>query len=782
MRERIFHPIYDSDITIREVNNAIISKKAAEEGFVLLKNNGVLPLKRKRKIALYGAGAQKTIEGGWGSGDVNERKNICIKKGLEESGYVITTEKWINDYEDIYDQELKKWKQECEDFRKGNKDKYIVDAIPFIMPAGRLITDEDIKESNTNVAIYVIARTSGEGADRKNVKGDYKLFDEEISNLKKLVENYKNVILIINSGGVIDLSFLDEITNIDAIIYMSQAGTAGGYAISNIIRGNVTPSGKLTDTWARKYEDYPIAKIKEDNKYEEGIFVGYRYFDSFDIKPQFEFGYGLSYTDFLIKVSGISLEKGKLKLKIKVKNVGVKYSGKEVVQIYISAPDGKIKKEYQKLVGFVKTKLLRPKEEQEIIKIINVEDMKLYDEEEASWILDKGKYIVRVGNSSRNTKVVANIDVKEKIVLEKVKNICQLNEKINEIKPERKLEKNEYKVKIITLEESNIEKIANNFTIEENKKAKEIIDRFSLEELCTIVCGAHDEKREQVKYYDSVIPGAAGETTSALKEKYGITNLVCADGPAGIKLKKVYTDNDKEAYQYCTGMPVGTLLAQTWNAELLQEVGFCIGGEMDEFGISIWLAPGMNIHRDPLCGRNFEYYSEDPFLTGMIAANIVEGLQKNRGIGATIKHFACNNKEENRVFYNSILSERVLREIYLRGFEIAVKLAHPVAVMTSYNNINNVPTANSYDMCTQVLRNEWNFKGMVMTDWFEATIGGSTPSEAIKAGNDLMMPGHLTDIEELKKSVEEGTLKIEDLRKSAINILNVILKSNKYEE
>ena len=783
MRERIFHPVYSSDITVREINNALTSKRAAEEGIVLLKNNGVLPLKRNKKIALYGAGAKNTIEGGWGSGDVNERKNICVKLGLEKSGYTITTQKWIDDYQEIYEKELEKWKQECEDFRKGNMDKYIVDAIPFIMPAGRLITDQDIQESDTDTAIYVLTRTSGEGADRKNIKGDYKLFDEEVANLKKLVENYKKVILIINAGGVINLSFLNEITNIGAIIYMSQAGTAGGYAIANILSGKVTPSGKLADTWVDNYEDYPISKIQDDQNYEEGIYVGYRYFDAFNIRPRYEFGYGLSYTNFSIEVSEVSIENSQIKCKIKVKNIGKKYPGKEVVQIYMSAPKGKIRKEYQKLVGFVKTKLLNPEEEQEIIKTIDIKDMKSYDEEEAAWILEKGKYIVRVGNSSRNTNVEAYINVTEKILLEKVKNICKLETELKEIQPAECLNENfDEKVPILELDANSIEKIEPNYTILKNQEAEEIVKKFSVEELCTIVCGAHNEKREEIKYYDSIIPGAAGETTSELKEKYGITNIVFADGPAGIKLNTIYKNNDKEAYQYCTGMPVGTLLAQTWNVKILQEVGYCIGGEMDEFGISIWLAPGMNIHRDPLCGRNFEYYSEDPFLTGMIASSIVSGLQKNRGIGAAIKHFACNNKEENRVFYDSIISERTLREIYLRGFEMVVKQAQPMAVMTSYNSINNVPTANSYNMCTQVLRNEWGFKGMVMTDWFEATIGRSTPSKAIIAGNDLMMPGHLTDIEELKQAIQEGSLKIEDLQKSAINILNIILKSNKYEE
>lgn len=786
MRERIFQKIYDSNITEREINNSIVSRIAAEEGFVLLKNNGILPIINKKHIALFGAGASKTIKGGWGSGEVNERKSVSIKEGLENAGYVITSEKWISDYEDIYDQELEVWQRRCENFKDYNIGKYIVDAIPFIMPVGRLISDEDITNSNTDTAIYVISRAAGEGADRKNEKGDYKLFDIEIVNLKKLVSNYKEVILIINSGGIINLSFLDQIPQIGAVLYMAQAGCEGGNAISNIISGNVTPSGKLTDTWAKEYEDYPVNinfndRDKNNEEYREGIYVGYKYFNSFDIKPQFEFGYGLSYTDFKIQVGNIWFEENELKIEIKVKNIGEKYSGKEVVQIYMSAPDGNLKKEYQRLVGFTKTKLLTPNEEQDFIQTIDMEMIKSYDEQIACWVLEKGRYIVRVGNSSVNTKEIAYIDIEKDIIVEKVKNICKLQNPMYEIEPEAQNIKYELSIPILKFNWDFSKKI-NKDNIKFNAKVNEIINELTLEELCDLVCGAHPEDKEEVKSYESIVPGAAGETTSTLKRKYGIPNLILADGPAGIKLKKTYTEEGKNVYQYCTAMPIGILLAQTWNPEILRKVGFCIGSEMDLFGISIWLAPGMNIHREPLCGRNFEYLSEDPLITGIVAANIIIGLQKNKGIGATVKHFVCNNREENRVLANIILTERTLREIYLRGFEIAVKLSNPVAVMTSYNDINNVPTANSYDLCTEVLRNEWGFNGIVMTDWFEATIGTSLPSEAIKAGNDLMMPGHLSDIRKLKKSVQDGTLQIEDLKRCASNILNVIYNSNKFEK
>lgn len=263
---------YSSKITKREVKNSLISQKAAEEGIVLLKNDGTLPLNRNINIALYGAGARKTIKGGWGSGEVNERKSISIEEGLEEKGYRITTKRWLNDYDKIYAKELENWKQKSKEFLVKHKNQYVMEAVPFIMPSGRKITNEDIKVSNTEIAIYVISRISGEGADRENKKGDYRLFDTEIENLKRLVESYQKVILIINSGGIIDTSSLKEIKSINSIIYMSQAGSNGGHAITNILCGDVTPSGKLSDTWAINYNDYTTSDEKDlvNVKYKEG--------------------------------------------------------------------------------------------------------------------------------------------------------------------------------------------------------------------------------------------------------------------------------------------------------------------------------------------------------------------------------------------------------------------------------------------------------------------------------------------------------------------------------
>lgn len=808
---------YSSKITKREIKNSLISQKAAEEGMVLLKNDGTLPLDKNIKIALYGAGARKTIKGGWGSGEVNERKSISIEKGLEEKGYKITTKRWLNDYDKIYSRELENWKQKSKEFLNEHKNQYVMEAVPFIMPSGRKITNKDIKDSNTEVAVYVISRISGEGADRKNKKGDYSLFDTEIENLKRLVENYKKVILIINSGGIIDTSFLNEIKSINSIIYMSQAGSNGGCAITNILCGEVTPSGKLSDTWAIDYNDYPTSNEKDlvNVKYKESIFVGYRYFDTFNIEPMFEFGYGLSYTQFSINIKEVSLEKDKIKLKINVKNIGKKYKGKEVIQIYISGSDKDINREYQRLVGFEKTKLLKPEEEQEIIHYVDIKNMKTYKEEIASWILTKGKYTVRIGNSSKNTKIVSFININEDIVVQKVKNICKLKENIEELTPKGLKKDEKVNVPIFTLNKNDIqieecnlqngENIINynKYNENENRHNKDenirqedkenneddknnkyhniikIVNNLSLEELYNVVCGAHETKKRKIKFYKGEVPGSAGETTSELKEKYNIDNLIFADGPAGIKLKKAYTKDGKKVYQYCTAMPIGTLLAQTWNTDILKEVGSVVGEEMQEFGISIWLAPGMNIHRTPLCGRNFEYFSEDPLLTGIIAGNIVLGLQSRNGVFATLKHFICNNKENNRIISNSIVSEKALREIYLRGFEIAVKLSNPISIMSSYNKVNGIPTSNSYDLCTEVLRNEWGFKGLVMTDWFSQTIGKAYINKAIEAGNDLIMPGHIIDVERLKKYYEQGELNIEELKKCATNILNVIYRVNK---
>ena len=810
----------------REKINSKISKEAAKEGIVLLRNNGTLPLNSPKHIALYGSGARHTVKGGTGSGDVNSRYNVSIEEGLKNAGFTITTEKWLNNYDTIYSESLEKWLAQLKILSEYKDIPGMVEAymlLPYTIPSGTLITKNDIISSRTDTAIYVISRISSEGADRFNSKGDYLLTDIEKQNLEIISNEYENIILILNCGGIIDLSFIENLTNINAIIYMLQAGQEGGNAVADILTGKTTPSGKLTDTWAYNYYDYPSSKTfssNDDNIAEElycgGIYVGYKYFDSFKIKPRYEFGFGMSYTDFNIYIEKITNNKNIIEIQTTVKNTGNKFSGKEVIQIYVSMPIGNIHKEYQRLVAFAKTKELKPGEEQKLLLKFSLLDLVSYDEKSASYILEKGKYIIRVGNSSKNNIISGYLNLDETVVTHKLKNCCTPQLEVNEIVPNTATYNYNYDltdVPTINIQSKSISTIIIDYKTLDYKgytsKLVNLVDKLSILELTTLVCGSHGDNSSLAGFDSHSVPGAAGETTSSLK-KYGIRNIVMADGPAGVRLtseymvdkkndkiynniafpelkfesipdgilKNNYENNLTTYYQYCTAMPIGTLLAQTWNTDILYKVGKAVGKEMKEFGITLWLAPGINIHRNPLCGRNFEYFSEDAFIAGITAASITNGVQSHKTIGTTIKHLACNNQEVNRMNSDSVVSERALREIYLKSFEIAIKNSHPFAIMTSYNLLNGVHTANSYDLCTNILRHEWKFSGMVISDWLTTNIGGSSPYLCIKSGNDLIMPGSDEDINDILNAIENGNLSTDDLKLAARNIINIILKGN----
>lgn len=552
-----------------------------------------------------------------------------------------------------------------------------------------------------------------------------------------------------NTGGLAGLSFMDEFSNIEALLQIVQPGMESGNAFADIVSGAATPSGKLTDSWAYKYEDYPNSESFSHNNgnvdteyYKEGLYVGYRYFDSFDVPVRYGFGYGLFYTDFETKVTGVSCADEKVVIETETANVGNTYSGKEVVQIYVTCPAGKLEKEYRRLVAFGKTEILAPGEKESQKFGITLDRLTSYSEEKAGWVLEAGDYVFWAGNSLADSVPCGVLKLDGEVILTKTDNICPLKEDLDELKqvPEKMQEK--YKKLYADAEEKNL-------------------------------------------------PG-----------------IVLADGPAGLRLLKHYVvqdgkilptdfknsveggffcENDPkqpgDVYnQYCTAIPVGTLLAQSWNEKLIEELGEMIGGEMEEFHVTLWLAPGMNIHRNPLCGRNFEYYSEDPLLSGKMAASMTKGVQKVPGCGTTIKHYACNNQEDNRMGSNSILSERTLREIYLKGFEIAIKESQPMSIMTSYNLINGVHAANCNDTCTKAARCEWGFKGMIMTDWTTTEHGSDcTASGCMRAGNDLVMPGAASDRENIKKELDEGTLSLDDLKACISRTVDIIWQSNQYE-
>ena len=831
MKKWIYSGTREEQPSERELMHGKLAKKAASEGIVLLKNEGILPLKKDTAAALLGYGAEKTVKGGIGSGDVNNRKNISIYQGLKEAGVKIVSEDWISDYHNRYEQAREAWKEKVlEEAKKVDNPFDAYAENPFAMPLGRKVAEEDICEAD--VVIYVISRISGEGKDRRRVKGDYYLSEREEEDLRYLAEMNKPVILILNAGGPVELTdILEQTDNIKGILNISQLGQEGGDALADVLLGKEVPGGKLTTTWARRYEDYPASEEYgylngnlEKEKYKEGIYVGYRYFDSFDKKVMFPFGFGLSYTMFEMKCCSINMEESKIRAEVQVTNTGNKYAGKEVVQIYTTFPRTDFEKEYKRLVGFAKTRLLQPGETQTLIIEIQEKQLASFNEDSHTWIMEKGSYGLMLGNNSDNLEFAAILEVPDYEELEQLDEICPLQEKLDCIhlseEMQEKLIQYQKEAELaqvprylfkprclsISSEKTNDVEKNNGSLTNEYKKVLSKIAEKSAEELIPLLYGKISENISTLGAAGIRVPGSAGETSGALEE-CGVPSLVMADGPAGIRLRQwyqvnketdsiyemgvlgslengilepgVYHENADTYYQYCTAFPVGTALAQTWDTELMTKFGKAIAEEMEEFHVNLWLAPGMNIHRNPLCGRNYEYYSEDPYLTGMLAAAVTRGVQSKPGCGVTIKHFACNNQEDNRMGVDSRVSERALREIYLRGFEIAVKEGNPVSIMTSYNLVNGVHAANSKDLCVTVARKEWGFDGAIMSDW-NTTVpeDGSTPWKCAAAGNDIIMPGNPDDDKNILQAYKEGKLTEEEIRSCAEHLITMISRVN----
>lgn len=808
----------DDGVTAREMANRETALKLAREGIVLLENKGVLPLE-PGKIALYGAGAAKTIKGGTGSGEVNERHSTSILEGLEKAGFIVTSKKWLENYEVLF--------RECHDrYAAAARRKVglfnlkaILDimANPFMPPSGREIDDDDITSSQTDTCIYVVARQAGEAMDRKLEQGDYYLSETELRNIQICAERYQRTIVVINSGGTMDLGFLDTIPGIDALIFFCQQGTEGGTALAEIITGKVSPSGRLTSSWPMNYDDIPFAREYsylngnlDDEFYKEGIYVGYRFYDTFKVKPRYEFGYGLSYTDFSITCSPPRVEGTAMVIQAEVANTGA-YPGKQVVQLYVSCPAGTLTKEYQRLAAFAKTRELKPGEKETLELSYDLTTLASYRAVKGEFILEPGDYVVRLGESSRKTRIIAVAALDREVIVSKHANICPPKPNIDELPaPAPPAAEDLSQVTRLTLAAEGFQTQVHQYAappVDKDVRVQELLAKLTLQDMVELVVGAGMDILPNKHYF--TVPGAAGYTTAKLVGK-GIIDISFSDGPAGLRLQKVSAlsrggkvkmveavidflnylpsylkhfifgnpHKDTLIYQFTTAFPVGTAVAQTWNTSLAEEFGRAVAVEMKEYGTVFWLAPGMNIHRNPLCGRNFEYFSEDPLLTGKIAAAITRGVQENNGHYVTIKHFCANNQETNRNKVSSNLSERALREIYLRGFEIAVREGKAKGVMTSYNRVNGVYCANSHDLCTKVLRNEWGFQGVVMTDWTSCQKGQANSATAMEAGNDLIMPGSRFNKKEILKALKQGLIREEDVRRSAANILRSIVDSD----
>ena len=803
-------------VSQREKDNLKVAYQAACEAMVLLKNDGCLPF-ATRKVALYGPGASMTIKGGTGSGEVNERHSVTILEGLEDRGFTVTTKDWITDYENGFAEAQAAYKIEKKKRINFLKPNSIMEMIldNFRYPSGRAITAEDVAKSDTDTCIYVLSRQAGEGGDRKAEKGDMFLTDEEAEAIRFCAQQYAKFLLVINCGSAIDMAFADEIPGINAILYLCQLGTEGGHAFADVVSGAVTPCGKLSDTWAKKYEDIPFANEYsylngnlKDEYYKEGIYVGYRYFDSFGVEPAYPFGFGLSYTDFAIRSAGVSMDQGMVMVSADVTNTGKLYSGKEVVQMYVSAPSGKLHKEYQSLADFEKTAILAPGTHQTVQLCFDLRNVASYRESDSCYVLEKGEYILRLGNSSRNTMVIGTLLLEQEIIVSRHTAICQPAEPMEElIAPARVEEAVAQGLPYIQVNPADFPTVE--YTYEEpprhyDPRVQKFVDSLSVKDMAEIVVGIGmfgGETRFN-------LPGSVGNTTSKFWDK-GLANVTLCDGPAGLRIQKRSTvdkkgkvkpvdmalsvydalpapikkamlgdpNKDKVIYQYTTAFPVANALAQTWNTDLMHQVGNAIYTEMKEYGCTYWLAPAINIHRNPLCGRNFEYFSEDPRLAGAMAAAITRGVQQEEGFYVTVKHYACNNQEDNRNWVSSNLSERALREIYLRAFEQTVREGGAKGIMTSYNKVNGVYAPNSHDLCTKVLRNEWGFDGVVMTDWFST--GGNKADTALcmKAGNDLLMPGGGTYKAEILAGLKKGKISEADLRRCCANVVRSIMNS-----
>lgn len=828
-KERSFTGTTSPGISRREIENRALARKAAAEGIVLLENkNGLLPLEEGTKVALYGAGASRTIKGGTGSGDVNERACVSIYQGMKQAGFQVTNERWIADFEKRYEAARNAWRDDILERTAGKEGALgffgVYSSTPFVMPS-----TGPIEKTDADTAVYILSRVAGEGKDRSKGAGDYTLTEEEKKQLSDICANYTHVIAAVNTGGLVDLSFMDEFPNIEALLYIVQPGMEGGNAFADIVSGKVTPSGKLTDSWAYRYEDYPNSATfsgnngnVEEELYTEGIYVGYRYFDTFDVPVRYSFGYGLSYTDFELAFRSVqwSHDSKKAVLTVCVTNRGNAYSGREVVQAYVTAPAGRMEKEYRRLAGFAKSGLLAPGESQQLTVEVALETLASYCEETPGWVLEQGDYVFWLGNCLEASIPVCAARLEQDVVLTKTKHIAPLKTELAEQRqPDEGMRKKRSELEELLAQKSlPVTKISDGLSCEEivyrenrdfvSGEAAAFVDTLCREQLIALASG--DPGKAQGGNLGAAgisVPGSAGETSGCATEQ-NLASIVLADGPAGLRLMKHYNvadgkivpkpfsfsleggifcpDLNDEAgerhYQYCTAIPVGTLLAQTWDCDLLREIGHMIGGEMEEFHVTLWLVPGMNIHRNPLCGRNFEYYSEDPLLSGRIAAAMTAGVQSVPGCGTTIKHLACNNQEDNRMGSDSIVSERALREIYLKGFEIAVKESQPMAIMTSYNLLNGVHLANHHDICTDVVRSEWGFAGIIMTDWTTTEKGPDcTASGCMRAGNDLVMPGAACDRENLERELAEGTLQEEDLKACISRLVTIIWKSNQYE-
>ena len=748
-----------------------LSLEAAEEGMVLLKNEeGVLPFPAGTRTAIFGKGQIDYVRGGGGSGDVTTSYTRSIYEGMkqkEEEGRI----QIFDPLSAFYEEEVRR--QYAAGAEVG---KTVEPAVPEkLLAAARRFAD---------TAVIVISRYSSEGWDRKGIPGDgdFYLSAQEQAMVEAVKAAFPKVAAVLDVGGMVDSSWFKDEPAIQSVLLAWQAGIEGGLAVADILCGAANPSGKLTDTFAGSFDDYPSSagfhESEEYVDYTEDIYVGYRYFETIPgavQKVNYPFGFGLSYTQFEITPDRAEEKDGAVRISACVTNVGDR-AGKEVVQAYAQAPQGKLGKPERALVSFIKTRLLQPGETQRVFLSFAVDDLARYDDlgkvARSAYVLVAGEYHFYVGNSVRDTIPLSLVhrEEKDRVTL-------QLTERAApRALPKRMLSDGSFEELPVT--DTGKSPMNENYTdflkpwkgdwrdelslFRETEEKHLLIDvaegKCTMEEflaqltngqLIDLLCGQPNT-------------GVANTFGMGNLPEYGVPNVMTADGPAGVRIQP-------EMGVCTTAWPCATLLACTWNPQLVERVGAAGAMEMKENNLGVWLTPAMNIHRSPLCGRNFEYYSEDPLIAGKMAAAMVRGIQSCR-IGASVKHFCCNNKETNRKASDSRVSERALREIYLKGFEIAVKEAQPWTLMTSYNLLNGRYTSEREDLLEGILREEWGYQGMVTTDWWN----GAYQYLEIRAGNDLKMGAGEPD--RAMEALREGKITREEIKACAKRVLETIMK------
>ncbi|MDF2872420.1 MAG: Beta-glucosidase-related glycosidase [Anaerocolumna sp.] len=854
--------IYDT-----KESRLLLAKELAAEGIVLLKNdNSLLPLKPGTPVAIFGRAQLDTLIGGSGSGASTSEDTTLILDEFRKTGLKIDSS-----LEAFYRSALKAEKEKApapeEERAKFTEllnsgmiyeifGKYKPPAEEYSVPE-ELIADI----SSAQTAVLILGRGSGgEECDRR-IDEDYYLTASEKELLHKVASHFNQVALVLNVNGYIDLSLIQSYSSIHSLLFLGTAGEQGAAALAEVVTGKVTPSGKLPSSMAYSYEAYPSAELFFTDKdradtiltyedfglsavdnhstgftkspvalYKEGIYVGYRYFDTFNVPVIYPFGHGLSYADFLIENSYVSRERNNFLVNVKVTNQSDSYSGKEVLQLYVSAPSILLENPYQELLTYVKTIELKPKESREFTLSFSLKELAHYDEASAAYIIEKGSYFLRLGNSSRNTHIIGKIQVTETIVTEHITNRLGLatankdkltflsNKGTTPYSYEGETDEKDNAPCLLTLNQTIFDTTIAAFTETNSNNTNKVntptaspagsslystgklptlkdvrdgllsmeafVNLLSVEELAVLLngygpglpFGGMGGKYSSTIQYEngsdiavSTHPtGFPGYISPAL-EKYGIPSVFYKDGPAGVQM---------------TAWPTGISMACTFNNELLQEFGAACASEALELQVDSWLAPGVNLQRNPIGGRNFEYYSEDPRHTGFCGLYITLGAEE-AGVSTCPKHFALNEQETYRRgstknsfdALDSIVEERAARELYLKPFEMVIKNSKVSTIMTSFNKINGIFAAGNKELCEGILREEWGYEGIVVTDWgdMDIVVDGA---DAIAAGNDIIMPGGPPVINQVLKGYEEGRVTLKDLRTSAKRFLHFVMNSN----